>query len=132
MGLKDIGVVVAIVIVGLIIAVSISNIMDKTRDSSDVTGNSVKSTGKVQVVELTYENYGYKLTPSSVKAGETVNLIIKGDTLPGCMKSVVIPAFGIREYVPSGDKTVQFTPEEPGEYLVTCSMGMGRGTLIVE
>jgi len=46
---------------------------------------------------------------------------------------VLFPDFNQSARLPEGQEvTVEFTPDEPGEYGFQCQMGMLRGKLIVE
>jgi plastocyanin domain-containing protein len=45
----------------------------------------------------------------------------------------VLPAFGLRRFLPAFKKTVvELTPNEPGTFEMTCGMSMLHGKVIVE
>jgi plastocyanin domain-containing protein len=46
---------------------------------------------------------------------------------------VLLPDFNKSAQLPTGEKvSIEFVPNEPGEFEFTCQMGMLRGKLIVE
>jgi plastocyanin domain-containing protein len=46
---------------------------------------------------------------------------------------VVIPAFGIRTYLPTDERTtIEVTPTDAGRIPFTCAMGMLKGTILVD
>jgi plastocyanin domain-containing protein len=67
-----------------------------------------------------------------VRAGVPVQLDFERDETNPCTEEVVLPAFGIRTYLPAHRTTaVRFTPG-PGTFEFACGMGMVRGTIIAE
>ena len=99
-----------------------------TSTGNAITGNVVaKTSGEVQDVTLTFENYAYVLTPSSLKLGVPVRMNVDMNTVYGCMRDIRIPAFGVNQYVKEGANIVEFTPTKAGEFQIACSMNMGRG-----
>lgn len=96
--------------------------------ANGVSGNS---NGEVQNVKLSYENYEYKLSPSTLKQGVPVRMEVDLNTVTGCMRSVVINSFGVRQTVREGDNIIEFTPDKSGTFNIVCSMNMGRGTFNV-
>lgn len=76
---------------------------------------------------------GYSPATVRVRAGRRVRLEFRREETSGCTEEVVVPAFGIRTFLPPYQTTpVEFTPEKPGSYEFTCGMGMVRGRIIVE
>jgi plastocyanin domain-containing protein len=76
---------------------------------------------------------GYSPAVVRVRAGREVRLEFRREESNGCTEEVVIPAFGVRTFLPPHKTTpVKFTPEKPGSYEFTCGMGMVRGRIIVE
>jgi plastocyanin domain-containing protein len=75
---------------------------------------------------------GYSPAAVQVSAGRPVRLsFARADASP-CSEEVVLPDFGIRRFLPTGEVTaIDFTPERTGTYEFTCGMGMLRGRLIV-
>lgn len=68
-----------------------------------------------------------------VVAGIPVEWTITADkeSLNGCNNEIVLSAFGQQVKLSEGANTITFTPEEPGEYLYSCWMGMLRSTITV-
>jgi plastocyanin domain-containing protein len=67
-----------------------------------------------------------------VRAGVPVQLEFERDETNPCTEEVVLPAFGIRTYLPAHRTTsVRFTPGA-GTFEFACGMGMVRGTIIAE
>lgn len=76
---------------------------------------------------------GYSPAAVRVKAGTPVRLIFDRQDTGGCSEEVVFPDFGIRRFLPSGERTaVEITPPAPGRYEFTCGMSMLRGSVIAE
>ncbi|MFH1770778.1 MAG: hypothetical protein ABH828_04435 [archaeon] len=102
---------------------------------SKVTGNAV-STAQVgadgyQEVTLSFKNYEYQLSPSTFIKDVPVRMTVDLNTVYGCMRDVVIPTFGVRQYVSTGNNVIEFTPTKAGTFNLMCSMNMGRGTFTV-
>jgi plastocyanin domain-containing protein len=75
---------------------------------------------------------GYAPAVIRVRAGLPVRLEFHRDETNPCTEEVVLPAFGIRTFLPAHRTTpVTFTPSE-GRYEFACGMGMVRGTIIAE
>lgn len=76
---------------------------------------------------------GYDPAVIHVRAGTPVRLLFDRKETSSCSEEIVIPAFGIRKFLPAHQTTaVEFTPTEPGKYEFTCGMSMLRGTLAVD
>ncbi len=76
---------------------------------------------------------GYSPNAVRVKAGQPVRLIFDRRDDSSCSEEVVIPAFGIRRYLPTGQRTtIEIKPEAAGKFGFTCGMSMLRGTIIAE
>jgi plastocyanin domain-containing protein len=76
---------------------------------------------------------GYDPASVRVRRGAPVRLIFDRQETSSCSEEVVIPAFGIKRFLPAHRKTVvEFTPEKAGTYEFTCGMSMLRGQLTVE
>lgn len=75
---------------------------------------------------------GYSPSTVQVEAGRPVRLRFDRADTSGCAEEVMLPAFGIRKFLPTGTvTTVEFTPSEAGTYEFTCGMGMLRGRVVV-
>jgi plastocyanin domain-containing protein len=67
------------------------------------------------------------------KAGIPVRLVFDRRDTGGCSEEVVFPDFGVRRFLPAGEKTVvEITPPKAGRYEFTCGMSMLRGALVAE
>lgn len=89
-----------------------------------------------QVITTTYRQ-GTDIQPNAftVKAGEPVRFEIDAqDNGFGCMSTIMVPGlYNQPELLRAGEKIVmKFTPSEPGDYKITCAMGMARGLIKVE
>ena len=76
---------------------------------------------------------GYDPDVLVVEAGRPVRIDFHRNETADCSEEVVFGDFGIRRKLPALRTTsVEFTPENPGEYTFTCGMSMMRGKLVVE
>lgn len=93
---------------------------------------STKTVGGVQVADITVFPNGYSPSSVQVKAGTPVRLNLTPSGGLGCTAGFRIPKLGITKTLVQGQTTpVEFTPQSPGKYTWTCSMGMFRGELEV-
>lgn len=76
---------------------------------------------------------GYSPNTVRAKAGQPLRLVFDRQDDSSCSEEVVIPAFGIRTYLPTGQRTaIEVTPTEAGRIPFTCGMGMLKGTILVD
>ena len=76
---------------------------------------------------------GYSPSTIRVKAGQPVRLTFERRDNSSCSEEVVLGDFGIRKFLPSGQRTVlEVTPPAAGTYEFMCGMSMLRGRLIAE
>jgi plastocyanin domain-containing protein len=76
---------------------------------------------------------GYSPAVVRVKAGRPVRLVFDRKDTGGCSEEVVFPDFGVRRFLPTGQKTVvEVTPSRAGRYDFTCGMSMLRGAIVAE
>ncbi len=87
--------------------------------------------GEVQVVQLSASGINYSPAVITVRQNQPVRLVADVQTLQGCLRSFVIPAFNVRKVFTEADNTLEFTPTQKGSFPFSCSMGMGRGTINV-
>ena len=91
-----------------------------------------RSGGGLQELDVVVSG-GYQPALIEVKPRRPVRLNFTRQDPDSCLEEVVFGEFGIREFLPLGQKVpVEFTPETPGEYEFTCGMGMFRGKLRVK
>jgi len=86
---------------------------------------------KVQLVKLSFDDKGYVVTPSTVTKGVPVKMEVDLDTVKGCMRTVVIDAFDVKQTVKAGAATIEFTPTKSGPIQIVCGMNMGKGQFTV-
>jgi plastocyanin domain-containing protein len=93
---------------------------------------SGKDQGKaVQLVRLSFDEKGYVVTPPTVTKGVPVKMEVDLDTVKGCMRTVVIDAFNVKQTVKAGAATIEFTPTKSGTIQIVCGMNMGKGQFTV-
>ena len=71
----------------------------------------------------------------TVKTGERVRIEVNPlDTASGCMNTIMVPGLWDKpEPIIKGKKIVmEFTPQRPGSYKITCAMGVNRGVIVVK
>lgn len=85
----------------------------------------------IQVVKLTFDEKGYVVTPSTVTKGVPVKMEVDLATVKGCMRTVVIDAFNVKQTVKEGATTIEFTPSKSGPIQIVCGMNMGKGQFTV-
>jgi plastocyanin domain-containing protein len=91
-------------------------------------GSDTSATEQVIIVDG-----GYSPAVVKVKAGRPVRLVFDRKDTGGCSEEVVFPDFGVRRFLPTGEKTViEVTPPKAGRYEFTCGMSMLRGALLAE
>lgn len=93
---------------------------------------SAPAAGSVAEVVITVDG-GYSPNAVRVKAGQPVRLVFDRKDDSSCSEEVVIADFGVRKFLPSGERTVvEITPPAAGRYPFTCGMSMLRGTIIAD
>jgi plastocyanin domain-containing protein len=86
----------------------------------------------VQEVRVTVKG-GYSPDTIVVQAGKPVRLRFYRDETADCSERIVFERFGIDQQLPAFQTTtIEFTPEQPGEYAFRCGMNMLKGLLVVE
>ncbi|MEO6445322.1 MAG: cupredoxin domain-containing protein [Gemmatimonadaceae bacterium] len=76
---------------------------------------------------------GYSPAQVRVKAGQPLRLVFDRRDNSSCSEEVVLPDFGIRKFLPTGQQTtIEITPATAGRYEFMCGMSMLRGTIIAE
>lgn len=85
----------------------------------------------VQEVTVTVKG-GYSPDLIEVVAGVLVRLAFDRQESGDCSSRVVLPDFRINQLLPANETTtVEFVPDEPGEYPFGCGMNMLRGRIHV-
>lgn len=76
---------------------------------------------------------GYSPQQVRVKAGAPLRLVFDRRDSGSCSDEVVFPDFGIRKFLPTGQRTtIEVTPPTAGRYEFTCGMSMLRGAIVAE
>jgi len=96
-------------------------------------GANVNIENGVQKVVITVGNSGYSPRTFTVKAGQPVELTLVSNESSSCANAFTLREFGIKIMLKATDRqSFTFTPEKPGKYTYTCSMGMYTGEMKVE
>jgi plastocyanin domain-containing protein len=86
----------------------------------------------IQEVSITVDG-GYEPSHIVVNAGQPVHLNFLRCDPSNCLEKVLFPDFHIaRDLDLNKVTTIEFTPEEPGQYPFTCGMNMFRGVVEVQ
>ncbi len=89
--------------------------------------------GSVQNVAMKVTASAYEPSQIVIKAGQAVRWMVDGKEATGCTSTIVVPSLGIRQSLKSGMNEISFTaPTTPGQVPFSCSMGMVRGSFIVQ
>lgn len=100
--------------------------------SGGTSARASASSEGVQEIRVQVQG-GYDPDVLIVEAGQPVRIDFYRNETADCSEEVVFGDFGIRKTLPAFQTTsVEFTPEQPGEYPFACGMGMMRGKLLVE
>ena len=76
---------------------------------------------------------GYSPNVIRLREGVPARLVFDRQESGDCTSRVVLPEFGISKALPAfGSATVEFTPNQAGEFAFACGMNMVHGTVIVE
>ncbi len=136
---KTVFLFLGIIVIGIFLILAFKNIVagKAVSDTQLVQGgeqgsNKLEVDGTTQVINLGIANYNYDPVTITVKANQPVKIVGNMDQLQGCLRAFTIPKLGVSKVFRQGDNVIEFTPKEKGTFGFTCSMGMGRGTLIVE
>src|SRR6476661_293007 len=92
------------------------------------------SAGRATIAEVPVVVHGgYDPATIRVTAGQPVRLVFDREDTSSCSEEIVLPDFGIRRFLPTGEKVaIEVTPPKPGRYEFTCGMGMLHGALVAE
>ncbi len=92
--------------------------------ASTVSSNVAKLEDEVQTVTTKLEAGSY--SPITVQKGVPVkwNIKVEEGDLNGCNNPITIPEYNIQKELTIGDNFIEFTPQEEGNFVYTCWMGM--------
>jgi plastocyanin domain-containing protein len=100
-----------------------------TATAATVSSGAASATAEVTITV----DGGYAPSTVRVKAGQPVRLTFDRRDNSSCSEEIVLPDFGVRKFLPSGQQTVvEVTPPTAGTYEFMCGMSMLRGRLIAE
>jgi plastocyanin domain-containing protein len=117
-------------VIGTILLIVIGVVALKFNPTNALQASSTNSE-EVQIVKLSVQGGQYVLEPSELKKGILTRMEADLSKMPGCSKSIVIPAFGVSKTFTSGSNMVEFTPDKAGTFNMACSMNMYHGTFTV-
>jgi plastocyanin domain-containing protein len=122
----------AVLIIALIAVLSLSNVFGQASPAAKALATKAPTdSSEVQDVQLKVVGGNYILSPSILKKGVKVHMIVDMSTVVGCSRDIVISSFGVRKAVSPGDNIIEFTPDKTGTINIACSMNMYRGTFQV-
>lgn len=103
------------------------------KEAAEGTVVAAEMVDGVQVAEIEAGRMGYDPGAVSLQAGVPARLTFTRTVDSECSSQVQIPAFGVpvTDLPMNEPVTVEFTPEEGGEYAFVCGMDMQRGMLVV-
>ncbi len=88
--------------------------------------------GSSQRIEIEVRG-GYDPGTIRARRGVPLQLVFDRQETSSCSEEIVLPAFGIRRFLPAFKKTtIELTPQESGTFEITCGMSMLHGKLVVE
>lgn len=95
-------------------------------------GTRLAPSNGVQEADIVVKG-GYTPDVLVVKSGQPVRLNFTRQETASCSEMVLFPDFNKSAKLPPGERvSIEFTPQQPGEYDFQCQMGMLHGKLIVE
>ncbi|WP_047982423.1 MULTISPECIES: cupredoxin domain-containing protein [Ornithinibacillus] len=121
----------ALITIGLVLVLAAcgqTNSSDTDNSNSSHTGEATSN----NVVEIKATNWEFDQAEYSVNAGEEVSISLTNNE---GMHGIAIDEFDVNI---EGDGKASFTPDQPGEYIIYCSIPCGEGhsemksTLIVK
>jgi plastocyanin domain-containing protein len=106
----------------------------RTSAVAAVAAGSLGGTAASAPAEVTITvDGGYSPQQVRVKAGAPVRLVFDRKDSGSCSDEVVLPDFGVRRFLPTGQRTtIEITPPKAGRYEFTCGMSMLRGAVVAE
>jgi sulfite exporter TauE/SafE/copper chaperone CopZ len=123
-----------VIAVGYANLVSATNLLNThvTDKGTTIKNVEVRMKNGEQIIQMEVtSNLKYAPDILYVRAGVPVRWEIYGASRMGCASSLVLREFGVSAFLKPGFNTVKFTPNRPGTYRFTCSMGMTQGTIVV-
>jgi len=131
MNLNKIIGVIGITLIAVFLLVATRNFFSNNNATNDIVENVNAGDSNAQVIQLGMKNYNYYPNIINLKYNIPTKIVVKTDEVKGCLRSIVIPDFGIRKLITNADNVISFTPNKKGTFSFSCSMGMGFGKIIV-
>lgn len=125
----------AIVVFGLIrMGMSFNNSAPAVSGPVAAQGVAATTDNGIQKITIGYSGRTYNYSPDIIrlKRGVPTEVTLNLDQLQGCTRSFISRGLGINTIVEPGNNVIRFTPDTVGRIAFNCSMGMVRGTFIVE
>ena len=120
-----------LVLLGAVTAIAAVNWWFFVAGQAPATAAASSAGARAEVV-ITVDG-GYSPAVVQVKRGQPLRLVFDRKDNSSCSEEVVIPAFNVRTFLPSGERTVvDILPDEAGRFPFTCGMSMLRGSIIVD
>ena len=85
----------------------------------------------VQIVKMKELSGGYSPNKFTIKKDIPVRWVIDATAPYSCASSLMIPKLNIRKNLKAGENIIEFTPNEAGRLVFSCSMGMYTGVFNV-
>lgn len=85
----------------------------------------------VQIIKMDATYRGFNPNVFIVQKGIPVKFIIDGKELTPCNNAITIPSLGIERQLIKGENIIEFTPQEEGDIVFSCWMGMLNGVIKV-
>ncbi len=92
---------------------------------------AVSFDGRTQTVAMTVGLGGYQPNQFTIRAGVPTQWVVDASQAGGCLTVLQAPQLDIRQLLNPGQNVIEFTPQTPGQYAFSCSMGMYRGLITV-
>lgn len=109
----------ATIILGLVLVLAACGGNDS--DANTETDNSAGQTENTSSIEIKASNWEFDQDEYTVQAGEEVNITLVNEE---GMHGIEIEGLDVKI---DGDGDATFTPTEPGEYTIYCSIPCGQG-----
>lgn len=125
-------VLASVLVLMIVLAACGANSEENSGNEGGESGEPQESTATNNTLDIDATNFNFGQEEFRVKVGEPVTVNLKSTE---GMHGLAIDEFDVDI---SGEGTVEFTPEKPGEYTIYCSIPCGEGhndmksTLIVE
>lgn len=97
-------------------------------------GGTVSDTvaGEPQVIRIDAQSAGYVPNYVTAQSGSDISLVFTTDNVWSCIRATMLPTLDKSAILPqTGSETIELGSLEPGDYPISCSMGMYTATLHV-